>query len=105
MLSELVIYVAASAMLFGLGVYGVLISIHALRKLLAVNVMGTSVFLLLVTIGRRDGGIDPVLQAMVLTGIVIAVSATALAVSLLVALYRRSGRVDLEDADEPEHDV
>lgn len=105
MLSELVIYVAASAMLFGLGVYGVLISTHALRKLLAVNVMGTSVFLLLVTIGRRDGGIDPVLQAMVLTGIVIAVSATALAVSLLVALYRRSGRVDLEDADEPEHDV
>jgi multicomponent Na+:H+ antiporter subunit C len=97
------IYLFAAAALFGVGVYGMLVADHLLRKILSLNVLGMAVFLLLITLGRRGGTLlDPVPQALVLTGIVIAVSATAFAVALLLALYRRSGHADLEvdDADE-----
>jgi multicomponent Na+:H+ antiporter subunit C len=96
------VYIGTAAVLFGMGVYGVLVAGHILRKLLALNLMGAAVFLMLVTVGRRgDGALDPVPQAMVITGIVVAVSATAFALSLMLALYRRTGRADLDDADEP----
>lgn len=92
------VHVLAAAALFGFGVYGVLIAGHVMRKLLALNLMGSGVFLLLVAIGRRgDGALDPVPQAMVLTGIVVAVSATAFALSLLLALYRKTGSAELDD--------
>ncbi len=96
MTSSTLLYLVAAAGLFGMGLYGLLVSSHALRKILALNVMGTGVFLLLVTIGQRGSTLDPVLQAMVLTGIVIALSATAIGVALVLASYQRSGRVDLE---------
>ena len=55
-----------------------------LRKLIALNVMGAGVFHVLVAVAYRglDAGPDPVPQALVLTGIVVAVSATALALAL-----------------------
>lgn len=40
-------------------------------------------FLILVGLGQRDGTVDPVLQAMVLTGILVAIGAAALARRLL----------------------
>lgn len=100
MASQLTFLMTASA-LAGLGVYGVLVAGHVLRKLLALNVLGSAVFLMLVTLARRGAGeLDPVPQALVLTGIVVAVSATAFALALLVALYRRSGSAELDsDAD------
>jgi multicomponent Na+:H+ antiporter subunit C len=77
---------------------------HLLRKLLSLNLIGASVFLLLVAIGKAGGGeaarLDPVPQAMVLTGLIVAVSSTAFALSLMLALYRRSGRADLDEPVE-----
>jgi len=97
------VYVMTAAALFGMGVYGVLIAGHLMRKLLALNLISIAVFLMLVTVGRAgDETTDPVPQAMVLTGIVIAVSATAFALALMLALYRRTGRADLEELDEQE---
>ena len=63
-----------------------------LRKVLALNVMGSGVFLLLIAAAYRgpDAAPDPVPHALVLTGIVVAVSATALA----LALGRRLRRDD-----------
>lgn len=95
------VYLIAAAALSGLGVYGVLTAGHLLRKLLALNLLGSAVFLLLVSQGRRAIELlDPVPQAMVLTGIVVTVSATAFALALLLALYRRSGHADLDRGDE-----
>lgn len=97
------VYVLASATIFGIGVYGLLLARHVLRKLLALNLMGGAVFLLLITLGGgAEGAPDPVPQAMVLTGIVIAVSATAFALALLVRLYQVTGRATLDLEDEPE---
>jgi len=102
--TELIYLLAASA-LFGLGVHGVLVADHLLRKLLALHLLGMAVFLLLVTLGRRGAEVlDPVPQALVLTGIVVSVSATAFALSLLLALYRRTGSADLDAGEEEGED-
>jgi multicomponent Na+:H+ antiporter subunit C len=97
------IYLATAAILVGLGVYGVLVAAHVLRKLLALNLIGSAVFLLLVQVGGRIGDqLDPLPQALVLTGMVVAVATTGLALALMLALYRRGGNADL-DADSDDH--
>jgi multicomponent Na+:H+ antiporter subunit C len=91
-LSEAVLYVLAAAAVFGIGVYGLFVAEYVLRKLLALNLMSSAVFLFLLTVaGERDGARDPVAQALVLTGIVIAVAATAFGLALLVRIHRETG--------------
>lgn len=77
------IYALTGVLLFVLGVGGVILLDHALRRVLAFNVMGSGAFLVLVGLAQRHGGADPVPQAMVLTGIVVAVASTALALALI----------------------
>lgn len=89
------IFAAAGALLFALGAAGVVLSAHGLRRILAFNVMGSGAFLVLVGLAQRGGEADPVPQAMVLTGIVVAVGATALALALLRRLHFLTGRTDL----------
>jgi multicomponent Na+:H+ antiporter subunit C len=87
------------AALVGLGLYGLLTDPHPLRKLLAFNILGSGVFLLFGIIARKGAAAgfaaDPVPQAMVITGIVVAFSATALAVALLLRLFQETGRATL----------
>jgi len=77
--------------LFLLGVWAFLIYQPLLRKLIALNVMGAGVFHVLVAVAYRglEKAPDPVPHALVLTGIVVAVSATALALTLGQRLERR----------------
>ncbi|NLI18963.1 MAG: hypothetical protein GX427_09150 [Actinomycetales bacterium] len=90
-------YVIAAAAVFAVGLYGVLMSRHLLRKIIALNVMGSAAFILIVAAsGGVETGPDPVAQALVLTGIVIAVASTAFALALLVRIFRETGRTDLE---------
>lgn len=91
-------FAVAGALLVGLGLYGVLMRPVFLRKLLAANILGTGVFLLLVAPAQRGDGVDPVPHALVLTGIVVAVSATGLAMVLLRGLYAAN-----RDDDEGGH--
>ncbi len=83
------------AALIGLGLYGLVIHPHLLRKIVAFNVMGGGVFLLFGAIARRGAaaglGADPVPQALVITGVVVAFSATALAVALLLRVAKETG--------------
>jgi len=87
------------ATLVGLGLYGLVLHPHPLRKLLAFNVIGNGVFLVFGIIARRGAAaglsFDPVPQAMVITGIVVAFAASALAVALILGLYSEAGRVTL----------
>jgi len=88
-----------SAGLIGLGLYGLIIHPHPLRKILAFNVLGNGVFLLFGVVARRGAaagmGGDPVPKALVITGIVVAFSATALAIALLLRLFHETGRTTL----------
>ena len=88
-----------AAVIIGLGLFGLMVNAHPLRKILAFNVIGSGVFLLFGAIARRGAsagvGGDPVPQALLITGIVVAFSATALAVALLLRLFEATGSVTL----------
>jgi multicomponent Na+:H+ antiporter subunit C len=72
---------------FALALYHVIVGRELLRRILALNVLGSGLFVALIALAYRgpDVAPDPVPQALVLTGIVVAISATGLA----LALYRR----------------
>ena len=93
------LYALAGAGLLALGLHALVWHAHLLRKILAINVMGSGVFLALVGLAQRDGVADPVPQAMVLTGIVVAVSATALALALMRRLFDLTGSTTLDGSD------
>jgi multicomponent Na+:H+ antiporter subunit C len=97
---SLIIYALAAVALAGIGIYALAVRVHLLRRVIALNVLSTAVFLLLVTIARRAPGSmpDPVPHAMVLTGIVVAISATALALILLRRIFDATGSSRLPDA-------
>ena len=107
-MSAVEIYWMAGAALTGLGVYGLIASPHPLRKLLGLNLLGSGIFLLFGANARRGAaeGLsgDPVPQALIITAIVVAFSATAIAIALLMRLHTEAGRASLEDADPPPTD-
>jgi multicomponent Na+:H+ antiporter subunit C len=95
------LFALCAAVLVGIGLYGLIAETHPLRKILALNVLASGVFLLFGAIAFRGAaaglGADPVPQALLITGIVVAFSATALAVALLLRLHDEAGSVTLEN--------
>ena len=91
------LFALVGAALFALGVAGVVLIDHLLRRILAFNLMGSGAFLVLVGLAQRQDVVDPVPQAMVLTGIVVAVAATALALALVRKLHTLTGQLELPD--------
>lgn len=81
--------------LFVAGIAGLILQAHLLRKIISFNIMGSGVFLALLGLAQRDGAPDPVPQAMVLTGIVVSIAATALALALARRLLNLTGRMHL----------
>lgn len=75
-------YLLLGLLVFMLGLHGLLTLQHLLRRVIAVNLMGGGCFLVMVALAARSDPIDPVLQALVVTGLVVAVSATAFALRL-----------------------
>ena len=104
-MSAAMLFGLCGAALVGLGLYGLIIHPHPLRKILAFNVIGSGVFLLFGVIARRGAaagmGGDPVPQALVITGIVVAFSATALAIALLLRIFRQTGHATLSTDSKP----
>lgn len=96
-MSTALLYTLVGTGLFCLGLYALIVYAHLLRKILAINVMGSGVFLILVALARRSSEADAVPHAMVITGIVVAISATALALTLMLQLATTSGRAELPE--------
>jgi multicomponent Na+:H+ antiporter subunit C len=94
-----VLYALVGIALFCIALHAVIVGTDPLRNVLAINVMSSGVFLVLVALARRAPGPtpDPVPHAMVITGIVVAVSATALAIVLINRLLADSGTQTFED--------
>ncbi len=82
------LYLMGGAAVWAVGLHGLLLVHHVLRRIIAVNLMGSGVFLVLVALAARSSPPDPVLQALVVTGLVVAISATAFAVRLASARAR-----------------
>lgn len=100
-MSRFVVYAVAASALVALGMYTLVAHRHLVRKIVALNVVGSGVMLLLGAVAYRSepGRPDPVPHAMVLTGIVVAVSVTALAVALVRRIHALTGRVTLAERE------
>jgi len=93
------------AALVGLGLYGMLVQPQLLRKILAFDVLGSGIFLIFGAVARRGAaaglGSDPVPQAMVITGLVVAFAATGMAAALLLRLSEVTGSATLPPEEPP----
>lgn len=98
-MSQYAIYALAAVALICLGLHGLVARQHLLRKILALNVTSTGIFLFLIAVARRNGREipDPVPHAMVLTGIVVALAATALALALLRRMPHTASVAETEE--------
>lgn len=103
---------AVAIILFGIGFTMLLFQRNLLKKLIGMNIMDTGVFLFLASMGYIEGRkapivlngvldtaayINPVPAGLVLTGIVVSVSVTAVMLSLVIRLYKRYHTLDLDE--------
>ena len=101
-----------AVILFGIGFTMLLLHRNLIKKILGMNIMDTAVYLFLAIKGYIEGRtapivvngvqeveayINPIPSGLVLTGIVVSVSVTALMLSLTVRLYRRYHTLDLDE--------
>ena len=101
-----------SMILFGIGFTTLLLHKNLIKKIIGMNIMDTAVYLFLAAKGYIHGRMVPILtdgitdasaytnpipDGLVLTGIVVSVSVTALMLALTIRLYRRYGSLDLDE--------
>ena len=100
----------ASVVLFLIGLYAIIAKGNLVKKLMGLNIMETAVFAFVIATGIVTDGDAPIMgaganppfanplpQALILTGIVVALSTTALALSLIIRIYEKHGTIESED--------
>ena len=101
----------AAIILFGIGFTTLLLHRNMIKKIMGLNIMDTAVYLFLASMGYIDGRVAPIVvdgvqsvekyvnpvpSGLVLTGIVVSVSVTALMLALTVRLCRRYHTLDID---------
>ena len=93
--------------LFLLGVWGLVRQDHLIKKVIALSIVNSALLILFVWLGSLSGSaapilveeamevVDPLPQALMLTAIVIGICLTALALLLVVRIYRSYGTLDI----------
>ena len=94
--------------LFGIGLYGILTSRHYVHLIGCLSVLQSGTYVLLLCIGYKWGAgppifydhppgtpaVDPILQALVLTDIVVGAAVTALLLVIALQVHKRRGTLD-----------
>lgn len=103
---------AVAMILFAIGLSNLLLQKNLIKKIIGLNIMDSAVYLFLAEKGYITGRlapivtngvqsteayINPIPAGLVLTGIVVSVSVTALMLSLTIRLYRRYQTLDLDE--------
>ncbi len=102
---------AVAAWLFVIGLWGVVSSRNLVRTVLCLTIVQSATYVLLLAIGYRTGGaapivadippvsrlVDPTVQVLVLTDVVIEATVSALLLALVVQAHKRFGSVDPSD--------
>lgn len=98
--------------LFGIGFANLLFQKNLIKKIIGFNIMDTAIYLFLAEKGYITGRLAPIIvngiqsteayinpipSGLVLTGIVVSVSVSALMLSLTIRLYRRYHTLDLDE--------
>ncbi len=101
-MSQVTLYALSGVAIVAVCLYGLISYPHLVRKVLAINVLGSGIFLILLSFARRVPGAepDPVPHAMALTGIVVSVCATAFALALARRVYDETRRPYLPEEEE-----
>lgn len=101
--------------LFGIGFANLLFQKNLIKKIIGLNIMDTAIYLFLAEKGYISGRVAPIVvdgiqevemyinpipSGLVLTGIVVSVSVTALMLSLTIRLYQRYQTLDLDEISE-----
>lgn len=103
-------YVVAAWLLF-VGLYGVVSSRNLIHLVVCLTVVQASTYVLLLAIGYREGGaapvfagippgtrtVDPVVQTLTLTDVVVEATVTALLLALAVQAHKRFGTLDPDE--------
>lgn len=103
-------YYLAFVAVFVIGLYTMLDSPNLVKKVIGLNLVQASVFMVFLSAGYIDGATPPLLtletphanplpQAIVLTAIVVNVALTAVALALVVRLNAEFGSVDLNEIE------
>ena len=105
---------AGALILFAIGFCMLLFHKNLVKKIMGLNIMDTGVYLFLASMGYIDGRVAPIIgdttqaatvgqyinpipSGLVLTGIVVSVSVTALMLALTVRLYKRYRTLNLDE--------
>lgn len=103
---------AIAMILFAIGFSNLLLQKNLIKKIIGLNIMDSSIYLFLAEKGYITGRVAPIVvdgvqsvdkyinpipAGLVLTGIVVSVSVTALMLSLTIRLYRRYQTLDLDE--------
>ena len=103
---------AVAMLLFGIGFADLLFQKNLIKKIIGFNIMDTAIYLFLAEKGYIAGRIAPIVvngiqdvntyinpipSGLVLTGIVVSVSVSALMLSLTIRLYNRYHTLDLDE--------
>ena len=105
-------YEMAAMVLFGVGFTTLLLHRNMIKKIIGFSIMDNAIFLFLAAKGYVEGRtapivvdgvqameayINPIPAGLVLTGIVVSVSVTAVMLSLTIRLYRRYHTLDIDE--------
>ncbi len=105
-------YETVAVILFGIGFTNLLLNKNMIKKIIGFNIMDNSVYLFLAAKGYVNGRVAPIVvnnvtdmeayvnpipAGLVLTGIVVSVSVTAVMLALTVKLYRRYHTLDIDE--------
>ncbi|MDB5171286.1 MAG: dehydrogenase [Phycisphaerales bacterium] len=104
---------AVAAWLFLVGAYGIVTSRNLIHLCLCLVVVQASTYVLLTAVGYRPGGVapifidlketdkavDPVIQALMLTDIVVEATVVALLLAIAVQIKKKTGTLDPDRVD------
>ncbi len=101
-----------AVVLFAVGLTTLLLHKNLLKKIIGLNIMDTASYLFLTSLGFIEGRLSPIVSGgntdpalyvnplpagLVLTGIVVSVSVTAVILALSMRLYRRYRTLNLDE--------
>ena len=90
-----------------LGTWGLIRKDNLIKKVIALNIVNSTIIIFFIYLGSLSGNtapivlknvaemVDPLPQALMLTAIVIGISVTALALTLIAKIYRYFGTLDI----------
>ena len=106
-----------SILLMMIGLYAMIVKGNLIKKIIGMNIFQTAVFLFYISIAKVENGTAPILwkkadlyanplpHVLILTAIVVSVSVTAVAMALVIRIYKAYGTIEEDQILEMENEI